>query len=146
MTCPNDNENQDSDYIVNIELLGENSDLRTLVLDEMRGRSPLTTNEHNMNSSNPLVSIMEEITLQFIKSSECETNEDLKQGYANNISLVLFIKVGDKTVLLSGDLLKEGMKYLIDNDSDFNNSLSDNGVDYLIAPHHGLQTVICHNL
>ena len=37
-------------------------------------------------------------------------------------------------------MLKEGMQYLIDNNMNFKNYLSNDGVDYLIAPHHGLQT------
>jgi hypothetical protein len=37
-------------------------------------------------------------------------------------------------------MLKEGMQYLIDNDSKFKDFLSNEGIDYLIAPHHGLQT------
>ncbi len=32
------------------------------------------------------------------------------------------------------------MQYLIDNHIKFKNLLSNDGVDYLIAPHHGLQT------
>lgn len=32
------------------------------------------------------------------------------------------------------------MKYLIDNNKDFKDLLHNDGIDYLVAPHHGLQT------
>lgn len=133
MTCPNDNDEQSDDFKVNRELLGEQNDTRNLVLNEMKSRNPV-------DFDNPLASIVEEISLFYIKPKACESTEDLASGYANNISLVLFLHVGNKTLLLPGDILKDGMTYLIDGSNTFKNLLSDDGVDYLIAPHHGLQT------
>ncbi|NLZ96986.1 MAG: hypothetical protein GX926_03280 [Candidatus Magasanikbacteria bacterium] len=133
MTCPNDNEKQNDEFKVNRELLGEENDTRNAVLEEMKNRNPDSVD-------NPLISITDEISLFYILPQTCENDEDLKSGYANNISLVLFLHVGNKTLLLPGDMLKEGMQYLIDNNMNFKNYLSNDGVDYLIAPHHGLQT------
>jgi hypothetical protein len=140
MTCPNDNGTQDSEFKVNRDLLGETNDLRSLVLDDMKERNTRVLNNYNMSPSNPLVSTAHEISLFYIKPNICENDEDLNSGYANNISLVLFCIVSDKTLLLPGDISKQGMKYLIDGNINFKKLLSRYGVDYLIAPHHGLET------
>lgn len=132
MTCPNDNQKQNEEFKINKDLLGVKNEIRDLVLSEMRTREPVTVD-------NPLASIVEEISLFYIKPQFCEKDETLKVGYANNISLALFIQIGKKTIFLPGDLLKEGMEYLINN-SDLKKLLSSKGIDYLIAPHHGLQT------
>ncbi|MDX9913971.1 MAG: hypothetical protein RBS77_05325 [Candidatus Moranbacteria bacterium] len=146
MTCPNDNdkanqngEKQDDKFKINPDLVGEENDMRNMVLDDMRERQPLSSDQ-------PLGSKCEEIKLYFITPKECEENEELKPCYPNNISLVLFIILDKKTVLLPGDILKEGMEFLIDNHSDFKNDLNKVGIDFLIAPHHGLTTSFSERL
>lgn len=140
MTCPNDNARQDSIFKIIIDFFTGESKSRDLVLSDMRVRTAETPNEYGMSLSNPLVSTIKEISLFYIKPNICNNNENLKLGYANNISLVLFFHVGNKTLLMPGDILKEGTQYLIDNDVKFKNFLSMDGIDFLIAPHHGLQT------
>ncbi len=140
MTSPNDNEKQDSIFKIVMDFFTGENKVRKLVLSDMRNRTSEIDNPYGMSRSNPLVSIVKEINLFYINPNICQENEDLKSGYANNISLVLFCRVGEKTLLLPGDMLKEGMQYLIDNDSRFKDFLSTEGIDYLIAPHHGLQT------
>ena len=81
-------------------------------------------NPYGMTRSNPLVSTLKEIGLFYIKPNTCQNDEKLVSAYANNISLVLFFHVGNKTLLIPGDILKEGMEYLIDNCSDFKDILS----------------------
>lgn len=147
MTCPNDNENQsqydekkqNDEFKTNIDLVGEYNETRNLIIEDMRIRQPIFSNL-------PLASKNKNIKLYFNKPKECETNLELKDGYRNNISLVLFLILNKKTVLIPGDLLKEGMKYLIENDSNFKNDLNDNGVDFLIASHHGLETGFSEDL
>lgn len=133
MTCPNDNLKQREDFMIDRDKLGNDSDLRNCVLNDMRIRVPYS-------EDTPLISIINEISLFYIKPSICANNQELINGYANNISLVLFFRVWDKTLLIPWDILKEGMSYLINNDSQFLNLLSRDGIDYLIAPHHWLQT------
>lgn len=141
MTCPNDNERQDSIFKIIINFFTGENKVRKLVLSDMKTRTTnVPGNPYGMSPSNPLVSIVKEIKLFYIKPKTCESEENLKSGYANNISLVLFLCVGNKTLFLPGDILKEGMQYLIDNDVKFKKLLSNDGVDYLITPHHGLQT------
>ncbi len=140
MTCPNDNDNQIDGFKINRDLIGPEYDIRNLVLADMKKRDTTEPNLYKMSPSNPLVSIVDEISLFYIQPSLCESVEELKTGYANNLSLVIFLQVGKKTLLLPGDILKEGMEYLIKSNYNFKLNLSFNGVDYLIAPHHGLQT------
>lgn len=146
MTCPNKNdkenqndEKQDDAFKVNIDLLGEENPIRNLVLEDMDGRVPLSRDEP-LGSKNP------NIKLYFIKPIECEENDNLKGGYANNISLVLFIFCNNKTILIPGDLLTEGFEYLLDNDSNLKDILNSYGIDFLVAPHHGLETSFSERL
>jgi len=148
MTCPNDSNNESSDGSklsqeevnkINVDLLGEKNPIRDLVIEDMRKRSPLS-------STQPLGSKNENIKLYFIKPKICEWNDNLKESYANNISLVLFIILNEKTVLLSGDILKNGMDYLIENNSEFKENINNVGIDFLIAPHHGLVTSFSERL
>lgn len=147
MTCPNDNETQDNIFkIIKNFFTGEN-EARKLVLNDMSIRSAIVPNPYGMSASNPLVSTISEISIFYINPMECANNEILKSAYANNMSIVLFTKVNDKTLLMPGDILKEGMKYLIERDlMGFKTQISTYGVDYLIAPHHGLQTSFSEDL
>jgi beta-lactamase superfamily II metal-dependent hydrolase len=146
MTCPNDNvnintrgERQEDGFRINIELFGNNSPVREKILTDMRSRQPLSRDF-------PLGSRCENVKLFFIKPEECEINELLRSGYANNISLVLLIQVGDKNVLLPGDLLKEGMEHILQTNVKLREILNRSGIDYLIAPHHGLRTSFSEEL
>lgn len=110
MTCPNDSDKQDGIFKVILDFFtGENKN-RELVLSDMRGRTSESTNNYGMSRSNPLVSTIKEISLFYIKPNICNNKENLKSEYTNNISLVLFFHVGNKTFLMPGDILKEGMQ------------------------------------
>lgn len=139
MTCPSDNSQLKDKFKINRELIGELFELKKLVLSDMENRKPSFPER-------PLVSRFNAVSLNYIYPENCELNEDLVGGYSNNISLTLFIKIGDKTVLFPGDLLKKGTQYLISENKNFENLLANYGVDYLIAPHHGLQTSFSQKL
>jgi len=140
MTCPNKNPKQNDEFKINDELVGDMEDSKQLVLDDMDARIPNSLNYPHMSEDNPLISIINEVDLYYIKPIECESDSTLSTNYANNISLVLFIKLGSKTIFIPGDMSKEGMQYLIENNLGLKKELADLGVDYYIAPHHGLQT------
>jgi len=148
MTCPNDNETQDSIFKIIISFFTGENNARKLILSDMKMRTAnVPGNPHGMSPSNPLVSTIPEIIkLFYIKPTECENDEILKLGYANNISLILFFHLENKTLLMPGDILKEGMEYLIEHNVDFKKQLNDFGVDFLIAPHHGLATSFSERL
>ena len=140
MTCPNKNPRQNEEFKINDELVGDIEDSKQLVLEDMDTRSSNSIGYPHMSEENPLISIVNEIDLYYIKPSECESDPVLKTNYANNISLVLFIKLGSKTIFIPGDLSKEGKRYLIDSNTGLKKELADLGVDHYVAPHHGLQT------
>lgn len=148
MTCPNDNETQDSIFKIIINFFTGENNTRKLVLSDMKTRTAnVPGNPFGMSPSNPLVSTIPEIIkLFYIRPTDCGNDENLKLGYANNISLLLFFHLDNKTLLMPGDILKEGMEYLIENNVDFKKQLNDFGVDFLIAPHHGLATSFSERL
>ena len=146
MTCPNDNHQQNDEFKVKRDLLGPQNEIRDLVLQDMRARTTLNTPNPELSPANPLVSILEEISLFYINPDDCEVDPILARGYANNISLVLFFQVRLKTLLIAGDLLKDGMKHLLETDEAFHEKISSHGVDFLVAPHHGLQTSFSEDL
>ncbi|MFA6105332.1 MAG: hypothetical protein WC725_01885 [Patescibacteria group bacterium] len=148
MTCPNDNETQDSIFKIIINFITGENEIRKLVLSDMKKRTAnVPGNPFGMSPSNPLVSTIPEVVkLFYIKPNECGNSEILKPGYANNISLLLFIQLEAKSVLMPGDILKEGMEYLIENNTEFKNQLNEIGIDFLITPHHGLVTSFSERL
>ena len=88
-----------------------------------------------LKSSNPT-----NLFIYYIKPSDCEESTDLeKSNYSNNVSIATYIRINGYRVLMPGDLMKDGMKYLIDNDSGYRNRIKE-GVDFLITPHHGLKS------
>lgn len=139
MTCPNDNETQNNIFKIVFDFFTGENKVRKLVLSDMKNRRSDVENQYGMSADNPLVSTFPEINLYYIRPDICK-NEDLKSKYCNNLSLVLFFIVGNKTVLMPGDISKEGMDFLIDNDKTFKSKLNTLGIDFLIAPHHGLST------
>jgi len=146
MTCPNQNLKQDGIFKIVKDFFTGESKIRDLVLSDMDERTTESPNDYGMSPSNPLVSTKKEIKLFYIRPSICETEDILKLNYANNISLVLFIRLNQKTILLPGDILKDGMEYLIDNNSNFKYFLNTFGIDFLVAPHHGLTTSFSERL
>jgi len=60
----------------------------------------------------------------------------LSQKIKNNSSILRFLEYGGVKVLFGGDLEKAGWNWLSQNNKDFVNTM-ENGIDILIAPHHG---------
>ena len=52
---------------------------------------------------------------------------------------MVYFRIYGHKILFPADIMKDGMIYLIKNNSGFRNKLKD-GVDFLIAPHHGLKS------
>src|SRR3989338_6339698 len=104
MTCPNDNETQDSIFKIIISFFTGENKARKLVLSDMKTRTAnVPNNPYSMTTSNPLVSTVPEIIkLYYIKPKDCETTKELCDGtsYNNNISLVLFFQLENKTLLI----------------------------------------------
>lgn len=75
--------------------------------------------------------------IQSIPVSVCKADEKLKSKERNNSSIVRYIKQDGLGILFCGDLEKEGWEYFVEHYSSFLQILKDNGVNVLIAPHHG---------
>lgn len=65
-------------------------------------------------------------------------NEDTlkKESYTNNISIALYIHSGYR-IFFAADIQKEGMKKLLNDNPELKKKI-EQGVDFLICPHHGL--------
>ena len=72
-----------------------------------------------------------------IMPSMCRNNDYLKEKERNNSSIVRYINADGVGILFCGDLETPGWEYLVNNDSHFVNLVKTNGVNILIAPHHG---------
>jgi len=78
-----------------------------------------------------------EINMTFkIPMDTLKDNEILSKKLRNNSSIIRYIKHNGIKILFTGDMEKEGWEWLIENDPNFVNQLK-NGIDILIAPHHG---------
>ena len=135
LTTPNDNKGMKEDEKINWKLISNPTDEYVKYLREtlLPGRQP------PLKSSNP-----KNLFIYYIKPKVCE-NTLKKENYANNLSIAAYLRINGCKILLPGDLMKDGMEYLIDRDSGFRNKLKE-GVDFLVAPHHGLKSSFSTNL
>jgi len=135
LTVPNDNNPQDSKHKVNWELIpNPNDDLTSFLRDEMLpGRQP------------PLKATSESTDgfffgIHHLTPHTCENDKELStSNYANNVSILARVNYKGNVVLFAGDMMKDGMKKLIDT-TPFGNRLKKVGVTFLVAPHHGLRS------
>lgn len=65
-----------------------------------------------------------------------KSDELLSKKLRNNSSILRYIKHNGVRILYSGDLESAGWDWLINNNASFTNTISE-GIDILIAPHHG---------
>jgi beta-lactamase superfamily II metal-dependent hydrolase len=131
LTCPNDNDGQDDKFKVNWDLIEnpKNDYVSYLRKNMLPGREP------PLKESNPTNQF-----IYFIPPSSCELEDELeRKNYANNTSIVVYFRINGTKIFMPGDLMKDGMKYLIRNNSSLRSKLKE-GVDILIAPHHGLKS------
>lgn len=142
LTMPNDIGGQEEKFKINWDLISNPSEdyvgfIRDNILVMRRPGRPIASDQ---DSSNPLVSCDEEyITLHFIPPKDCEDNLS-NANYANNVSITLFLEINGHTTYLPGDLMNDGMQYLLETDETFKDKVTQSGIDFLIAPHHGLSS------
>lgn len=71
----------------------------------------------------------------------CENDKELlKTNYSNNISIMIRLNYKGNVILFCGDMMKDGMSKIISNNTALRDALSNYGVDFLVAPHHGLRS------
>lgn len=71
-----------------------------------------------------------------IPFEEVQTNVKLNKKVRNNSSILRYIKYNGYRILFAGDLEKDGWEWLCNNDLRFIRLMKE-GLDFLIAPHHG---------
>lgn len=131
LTCPNDNDGMEDGHKINWKLVDNptNDFVDYLRKNMLPGRTP------PLKPANPINQF-----IYYIKPSDCEKNDNLEsKNYTNNTSIVVYFRINNHFVFLPGDLMKDGMEYIINNESSLRRRLGE-GVDVLIAPHHGLKS------
>ena len=109
-----DGDKINKDYVSNIDI-------------EYRGNNPETINWGIIPDKFKTFSI----SLSVVKS-----NELLNSKIRNNSSILRYIEYNGVKILFAGDLEKAGWDWLAEHDNDFIKTMG-NGLDILIAPHHG---------
>ena len=67
----------------------------------------------------------------------CQSNTNLKNKERNNSSILRYLREDGLGILFCGDLEKPGWDYLIKHEKNFISEIKNNGVNVLVAPHHG---------
>jgi beta-lactamase superfamily II metal-dependent hydrolase len=128
LTCPNDNTGMSDNEKINWGLIDDNDNIKIL-REMLTGRQPPLC---STNVSNEFI--------YYIPPKKVEYNNELKtESYCNNISIAVYVRINGTKIFMPGDLQKSGMEFLINTNSSFYNILKE-GVDILVAPHHGLRS------
>lgn len=68
-----------------------------------------------------------------------------KTDYANNLSIVVYLRNGRSSILFMGDLMPSGCEWLLANNDSFKKVIRA-GITIIVAPHHGLKSGFCQAL
>jgi beta-lactamase superfamily II metal-dependent hydrolase len=145
LTAPCDHPKQNSIFSIIRDFFDKENKNVNKVLNLMSedNRSPGHGTGTQEDLDRPLVvhrECQENIQLFHIPAGICADEDLLKEQYSNNLSLVVLFSINGYRVLFPGDLMSGGMEYLIENNDEFKINLTKHGVDFLITPHHGLDT------
>lgn len=135
LTVPNDNDPQDKKYKINWERIkNPNEELTNYLRKKMLpGRTPpLKATRESTKGFN--------FEIHHLAPEICENDEAIATAnYPNNISILARLNYKGNVVLFSGDMMKDGMKKIIETTS-FGQRLKHAGVSFLVVPHHGLRS------
>lgn len=136
ITCPNDKEDMPEGHKMNWSFFDNNNSNVKKLKEMISPRFAPLTSAADGN-----------LFIYYIPPEFCEKSIEMNnEKYENNISLAIFMILSNYRIFLPGDLMKIGMKTLIENEDfhlDKDSSLKSklkSGVDVLIAPHHGLES------
>lgn len=100
-----------------------------------------------VNRKAPLCTSTEGQVIAYIWPKCVHKRKDLfEESYTNNISIATYLQSSNYSIFFPGDLQKEGMSFLLDTDAGYKTyakelvNVLEDGVDYLVAPHHGLRS------
>ena len=136
LTCPNDKDgNADGEKLDLTKFDFDSEEVKCLKV-MYRGRQlPLTTTINDTG--------VDRQYLFYLKPGVVEKDADLTtdgECYQNNISLVSLFNINGHRVLLPGDIMKNGMKKLLEDNPAIGNELGKHHLCILVAPHHGLRS------
>lgn len=137
ITVPNDNNPQDQKMKIDWERIDNQSQDLTKYLREklLKGRQPPLRPATDDGSDGFVFKIY------YLPPGDCVDNENLdNSNYTNNVSIVARLNYKGRVTLFGGDMMKDGMSELLGSDVNFKNDLDKFGVDFFIAPHHGLRS------
>jgi beta-lactamase superfamily II metal-dependent hydrolase len=128
LTCPNDNRGMKSNEKINWKLIDDNPNVDIL-------RKMIDSRTPPLRPTNPTNEFIYYLPPQDVENDASLTSE----SYCNNISIATYLRINGAKVFLPGDIMKLGMEMIIKKNSSLRNRLAE-GVDVLIAPHHGLRS------
>jgi hypothetical protein len=141
LTTPHSNPKADTNEHVNWDLVknpeGSEKQIEFLKEEINRRKPPLKT----ITITGDVIVPGFSYDIFYIKATEIERTLSTK-NYGNNLSLLVHIKMGNNSILFTGDIMPDGLTYLIENDKEFVSSLQ-GGLTFLLAPHHGLESGYC---
>lgn len=135
VTCPNDKEENDPAELLDLSQFDDKSEEVKKLRAMYKNRElPLRTSIDEGGDDKQF--------LFYIRPGDVETNDDLvtDECYQNNVSLVSLFVINGHHILLPGDIMKNGMKKLIDDNPTFRKELEKHRLCILVAPHHGLKS------
>jgi len=174
LTCPNDKENQDEDQKVDFERIirDDNQDIINKYREAYKERNlPLQTIQKSSFGTAPNL----EYGIYYLRPGYVALIHDNdSQKYCNGLSIVLYLRHRNQSILIPGDITPEVFKEVINGGSgverrytyfrneppgtpsDFHKQtssqpilrdlLQERGLSVLIAPHHGLESGFCKEL
>lgn len=141
ITTPSDNQSMEERFKIKRDMLSDNEYVDQVLL-VMGERIP--GKDSNYPEPNDPLKVYDEsyMSLFYLNSEECCYLDSIskKSNYANNLSLVLLLRINNYSILLPGDIMDDGMEKLLEKYPEFQNRMRDEGLDFLVAPHHGLNT------
>lgn len=136
LTCPNDkDENEDENKLDLSEFDSSSPEVKCLKAMYKDRRLPLTTAINDTGTDRQ--------DLFYLKPKTVKDNSDLSSGdecYQNNVSLVVLFNINGHRVLFPGDIMKNGMKKLLEENPAVKTDLGKHHLCILVAPHHGLRS------
>ncbi len=145
LTVPNDidHENQPSGCKVNWDLVtNQSDDLTNFLRDKMfpDRRPPLIPSPDDRTNGF-------RFEIYYLPPELCENDDNLtKANYTNNLSILARLYYMKNIVLFTGDMMKDGMEKILQINDKIRSELKKVGVDFLIAPHHGLRSAFSTRL
>ena len=135
LTCPNDKKENKLGDRLDISKFDDESDEVKKLREMYRDRSLPLEEEIEYGDDDKQY-------LFYIRPGNVESDDMLSvdECYQNNVSLVCLFVINGHRVLLPGDIMRNGMKKLLNDNRIIQKELRNHELCILVAPHHGLKS------